>query len=209
MRRNGYTSSKTNAGAQVTRCRTLFIVSAPSGAGKRTILGKVFEKDPALTYSVSATTRPARKGEVEGRDYYFLSEEAFRERVDADDFAEWAEVHGNLYGTLRDELSRRLGTGKVVILELDVQGMRNVKAAWRNAASIFIMAPSMEELERRLRKRGTNDPADIALRMANALKEIEVRHTFDYIIVNDNLDEAVADMQAIIRAERCRSSKQP
>ncbi|HIJ64868.1 MAG TPA: guanylate kinase [Candidatus Hydrogenedentes bacterium] len=188
---------------------SLFVVSAPSGAGKRTILDTVFERDDGLAYAVSATTRPPRTGEVDGQNYFFLSEEAFRCRVKAGDFLEWAAVHGNLYGTLREELSKRLASGKDVVLELDVQGMRSVKAAWPDTVSVFVMAPSFEELERRLERRGANDPADTAVRLANARTEMDVRHEFDYIIVNDDLAEAVSDMEAIVRAARCRAAKQP
>ena len=189
--------------------RSLFVVSAPSGAGKRTILDKVFAEDDALAYVVSATTRTPRANEVEGRNYYFMSVDEFQSRIDADAFVEWAEVHGHLYGTLRDELAQRLASGKDVVLELDVQGMRQVQAARPDAVTVFVMAPSMAELERRLRERGANDSEDMALRLANARQEVAVRYEFEYIVVNDELARAVEDMRAIVRAARCRSIKQP
>lgn len=187
----------------------VFVVSAPSGAGKRTVLERVFAQDALLGFSVSATTRPPRKGEVHGKDYYFLDRDAFARRVQAGDFVEWAEVHGNAYGTLREELDRLLVSGKDTVLELDVQGMRNVRRIGLDAVTIFIMAPSVEELERRLRARGTDSADVIELRLANARAEIAARSEFDYVIVNDRLDDAAADLAAILRAERCRSSRQP
>jgi guanylate kinase len=187
---------------------TLFVVSAPSGGGKHVVLKGVFAEDASIEYSVSATTRAARPGEVDGRDYFFLTRDEFRRRVDLDDFLEWAEVHGNLYGTPREELSLRLASGKDVIMELDVQGMRSIRARMPEAVTVFIMAPSLEETEHRLRRRGVNTDQDIALRMNNARDEIAARNEYDYIIVNKNVDDAVADMRAIIRAERRRSTRQ-
>ncbi|MCC6489836.1 MAG: guanylate kinase [Candidatus Hydrogenedentes bacterium] len=186
----------------------VFVVSAPSGAGKRTVLERVFAQDTRLDLSISATTRPPRTGEVHGKDYYFLDREMFERRVEAGDFVEWAEVHGNLYGTLRDELDRLVASGKDTVLELDVQGMRNVKRIGLDAATIFIMAPSMAELERRLRARATDSAEVIDLRLANAREEIAARAEFDYVIVNDRVEEAAADLAAILRAERCRASRQ-
>lgn len=196
-----------NAGS--VRHGIVFVLSAPSGAGKRTVLKRVFEKDTRLGYSVSATTRPPRAGEVEGKDYYFLDRDTFDRRVSAGDFVEWAEVHGNLYGTLQEELERLTASGKDTVLELDVQGMRNLKTRGLDMVSVFVVAPSHEELERRLRSRGTDRPEVIELRLSNARNEIAARREFDYVIVNERLDEAVVDLQAIIRAERCRAHRQP
>lgn len=185
------------------------MVSAPSGAGKRTVLEKVLHKDPKLEYSVSATTRKPRPGEIEGQDYYFLSEDAFDRRVEEGAFVEWAEVHGNKYGTLMEDLERRMASGKDVILEVDVQGMRNLKNSGLDVVTIFIMPPSLEALEERLRGRGTDAADDVALRLRNAKEEMNARHAFDYIVINGDVDEAVRDVEAIIRAQRCRSHKQP
>lgn len=183
------------------------MVSAPSGAGKRTILERVRAKDADLGYSVSATTRPPRTGEVDGVDYHFLDRETFERRIASGDFLEWAEVHGNLYGTLREDLDRLLTSGKDAVLELDVQGMKNVKDAGMDVVTVFIMAPTLEELERRLQARGTDSPETIALRVANARAEIAARDRFDYVIVNERVGDATADLEAIIRAERRRSKR--
>jgi guanylate kinase len=185
------------------------VVSAPSGGGKRAVLAPVFQCDPLLEFSVSATTRAPRNGEVEGRDYYFLTREDFLRRIDAGGFVEWAEVHGNLYGTLREDLERRTESGKDVVLEIDVQGMRNIQKSGLEAVTVFIMPPSLRVLEKRLRRRGTESPEALALRLGNAREELAARHDFDYIVINDRLSKAVADMKAIIRAQRCRAEKQP
>ncbi len=185
----------------------LFVVSAPSGGGKRTIIARAQERAHglALQYSVSATSRRPRRDEVDGKDYIFLDREAFESRVAAGEFVEWAEVHGNLYGTLKSQLARCLAGGGEVLLEVDVQGMRSLRHVVGNVVTIFVMPPSLEALEARLRGRGANDDADLALRLANAREEMASCYEFDYIIVNDNLDEAVADFEAIVRAQRRRA----
>ena len=184
----------------------LLIISAPSGAGKLTLLNELRKrKADRFVTSISATTRKPRHGEKDGVDYYFLKREAFIARRDGGEFAEWAEVHGNLYGTLNAELDRCLETGKDAVLELDVQGMRNMKKARSDFVSVFLMPPSLEELERRLRSRGTDDDDVIALRLKNARVEIEERHAFDYIVVNDKIEAAASDLEAILRAEHCRA----
>lgn len=187
----------------------LMVISAPSGAGKLTLLNRLRETEAGLASTVSATTRPPRPGEIDGKDYHFLDRAAFEARVAAGAFVEWAEVHGNLYGTLASELDRCLATGGDVILELDVQGMRSLRARRPDTVAVFLMPPSIAELERRLRRRGTDDGDIIALRLANAEGEMAARHEFDYIVVNDALDRAAADMAAILRAERCRAHRQP
>lgn len=186
----------------------IIVISAPSGAGKLTLLTKVRETAAHLAAPVSATTRPQRNGEEDGRDYHFLSREEFEARLARNEFVEWAEVHGNLYGTLVEELERCMATGQDVLLELDVQGMRSLKQLFPDAVSIFLMPPSIEELERRLRRRGTDQEADIALRLRNAREEMAARSEFDYIIVNDQVERAAADMAAIMRAEHCRAHRQ-
>lgn len=187
----------------------VFVVSAPSGAGKATVIGRVLERDKRLAHTVSATTRRPRNGEVNGKDYHFLSEEAFRRRIAEGDFIEYAEVHGNLYGTLSDELERLFKAGKDGILELDVQGMRAMREAGLDVVTIFIMAPSIAELERRLVERGKDSAEEIARRVERARIEIESRHEYDYIIMNERVDEAAADLEAIVRAERRRATRQP
>ncbi len=187
----------------------LLVISAPSGAGKLTLLNEVRLRcaDQFVT-TVSATTRQPRTGEEHGVDYYFLDREAFIARRDRGEFVEWAEVHGNLYGTLNEELDRCLDTGKDVILELDVQGMKNLCHIREDVVSVFLMPPSLEELERRLRSRGTDDDDVIALRLKNARIEIAERQAFDYIVVNDKIEAAASDLEAIIRAEHCRAVRE-
>jgi guanylate kinase len=186
------------------------VISAPSGAGKLTLLNKVRESQAgSFVTTVSATTRAPRTGETEGKDYYFLDRKTFEERRGAGEFAEWAEVHGNLYGTLNSELDRCLATGKDVILELDVQGMESLKELRHDVVTVFLMPPSLEVLEARLRNRGTDKDDVIALRLKNAGDEMAQRHGFDYIVVNDKIDQAASELEAIIRAERCRAFRQP
>ena len=180
----------------------LYVISAPSGAGKNALLAEVRRRAARIASTVSATTRAPRPGERDGVDYHFLDRETFQRRVAAGEFAEWAEVHGNLYGTLRSELDRCLATGSDVILELDVQGMRSLKRLYSGVGTIFLAPPSMAELERRLRSRGTNDEADIVLRMRNAEKEMAARGEFQYIIVNDTIDRAAAEMVELLAARR-------
>lgn len=180
----------------------IIVVSAPSGAGKDSILVPVMESDPFLTVSISATTRAPRHGESDGLAYHFMSREEFAARRDRGEFAEWAEVHGNLYGTPKAELNRLMHCGKDVVLELDVQGKRNIEACGLNPLTIFIMPPSLSELEQRLRQRGTDTEKAIAIRLCNAEKEMEARNEFDNVIVNDVLTDAIAEFKAILEADR-------
>ena len=178
----------------------IFVFCAPSGAGKRTILNRVMSKDKKLKLAVSVTTRPPRAGEVDGVDYEFVDEEAFEKLIAEDALIEWASVHGNLYGTRRTELERVTGSGTDdAVLELDVQGMRNVRKAGLDAITIFIAPPSEKELERRIRARAADTESQIALRMNNAREEMAARGEFDHIIVNDDLDEAVAAVESVIQ----------
>lgn len=194
----------------MTKQGVLLVISAPSGAGKLTLLNKVRESQAgSFVTTVSATTRAPRTGEVDGEDYYFLTRDVFEAKRTAEEFVEWAEVHGNLYGTLYSELDRCLATGKDVILELDVQGMESLKEIRHDVVTVFLMPPSLEVLEERLRKRGTDEDDVIALRLKNAGDEMAQRHGFDYIVVNDKIDRAASDLEAIIRAERCRAFRQP
>jgi guanylate kinase len=182
----------------------LLVISAPSGAGKRTIIDALRRGRPDIETTISATTRAPRVGEIDGQDYYFLDRTEFERRRDVGRFVEWAEVHGNLYGTLEEELDRCLGRGADVLLELDVQGMRALRQLRRDAVSVFLMPPSLDELERRLRSRGTDREADIRLRLANARSEVAANREFDYIVINDEVERAAADLAAILRAEHCR-----
>jgi guanylate kinase len=186
----------------------LVIISAPSGTGKTTILKQLFAEVSGMTFSVSHTTRAPRAGERDGRDYYFVDQETFRRMRDEHAFLEWAEVHGNFYGTSRSEVDRHLRQGLDVILDIDVQGARQVReAAGRACFSIFIVPPSWEEQESRLRGRGTDAPETIRLRLQNARIEMRDAGLYDFLIVNDTVDRAVEALRSIIIAERCRTRR--
>jgi guanylate kinase len=183
----------------------LFVLSAPSGGGKTTILKKVMAGLPGLVFSVSHTTRPPRPGEVDGRDYHFVSQQEFQAMRGGtpSGFLEWAEVHGNLYGTDRAEVERQLQAGLDVILDIDVQGALQVQRA-AAPVMIFIAPPSLAELEARLRRRGTESEDTIRLRLDNARKELERIDRYEYLIINDRLEIAIDSLRSIIVAERCR-----
>lgn len=186
----------------------LFIISAPSGAGKTTILRQVMAELPGLAFSVSHTTRTPRAGEVNGRDYHFIDRQTFEQLRAAGDFLEWAEVHSNLYGTSRSAVAGQLAAGFDVILDIDVQGARQVRGIPELAAiSLFILPPSLAELEKRLSGRGTDGPEVIRLRLENAIREISESTGYDHRIINDKLDEAVEMVKAVILAARSRSGR--
>ena len=188
----------------------LFILSAPSGAGKTTLLKKVMADLPGLAFSVSHTTRMPRAGEVDGTDYHFVSRSQFEVMRDQGVFLEWAEVHGNLYGTSRPAVLTQLATGLDVILDIDVQGAAIIlNSAAIPAASLFISPPSLTELEQRLRGRETDSEETILLRLQNARKEIEAAADYEYLIVNDHLEQAVDTLRAIVIAERSRGHRLP
>ena len=176
----------------------LFVLSGPSGAGKGTILARVCEERPELGLTVSAATRKPRKGEIDGVSYHFMTEERFLELVNEGAFLEWANVHGNHYGTLNSEVDKYLDKGLSVFLEIDVQGAFAVRVKRPDAVLVFVEPPSADELERRLRGRGTEDEAAITLRLANALKEMELADRYDARIVNDDLEKAVNELLALI-----------
>lgn len=188
----------------------LFILSAPSGAGKTTLLKRVMADLPGLAFSVSHTTRLPRAGEVDGIDYHFVSRSRFEAMRDQGVFLEWAEVHGNLYGTSRPAVLSQLATGLDVILDIDVQGAAIIlNSAAIPAASLFISPPSLTELEQRLRGRETDSEETILLRLQNARKEIEAAADYEYLIVNDHLDQAIDTLRAIVIAERSRGHRLP
>ena len=183
----------------------LFIVCSPSGAGKTTLTRDLLQRFAGLTFSVSCTTRKARSGEVDGKDYFYITRDEFLKRTSQGAFLEWAEVHGNLYGTSLGELERARGEGKVgIVFDVDYQGARQIKAKLPSAVGIFILPPSMEELGRRLRGRGTDDEATIQRRFAKAKVEIENYRLFDYLIVNDDLDKSHLRLRSIVYAEATR-----
>ena len=187
---------------------TLFIVAAPSGAGKSTLVNALLEREPAISLSVSHTTRPPRTGEEYGRHYYFVERAEFEREIEEGIFLEHAEVHGNLYGTSRKTVSGLLGQGKDVLLEIDWQGAQQVRKTKADCVSVFILPPSRHELERRLRGRGSDSAEVIERRLHNSREEIAHAHEFDYIIVNDRFEDALGDLQAIVRAVRLRSELQ-
>ena len=177
----------------------IIIFSAPSGSGKSTLIGHLLKRFPQLEFSISATSRAPRGSEVNGKEYYFLSNEEFKNKVAADEFVEWEEVYaGTCYGTLRSELKRIWDQGHVIVFDVDVKGGVNLKKIFGDdALSIFIMPPSVEELRRRLEKRGTDTPETIAKRVAKAEEEITYAPLFDKIVVNDSLETAIADATRI------------
>jgi guanylate kinase len=179
----------------------IVVISGPSGAGKSTVATQVLEKSPGLVRAVSVTTRRPRVGDVDGEDYHFVSPEEFAARRDAGRFLEWAEVHGNLYGTEAEQVDLSIAGGRSVLLEIDVQGGRSVKAARPGAVLIFIFPPSDRILEERLRGRGTDDEAVILERLENARKELESAKNYDYRVVNDDLDRCIGEVLGIIADE--------
>jgi len=182
----------------------LFIISAPSGAGKTTLAHRIFQAVPDLRPSISYTTRTPRKGEVNGRDYYFVSEEQFTHMRSAGAFAEWAHVHEFFYGTPRAPLDEAVAQGRDLLLDIDVQGAEQLKATYPEAVSIFVLPPSWRELERRLRGRGTDHEEVITRRLQRAREEAREFSTYDYWIVNDSVEHAVSVLHAILTAERAR-----
>jgi len=185
--------------------KELFVVTGPPGAGKTTLCRAITESTENLTHSVSYTTRQPRPGEVDGRDYYFVSEERFLQMVAAGDFAEHARVHANLYGTSRRVLDEMVADGIDVILDIDTQGARQIRSSYPTAVFIFIMPPSLAILEERLRNRKSDREEDIRNRMKRAVDEIREYSLYDYIIVNRDFDRALSELRAIIGAEHCRS----
>jgi len=188
----------------------LFIVSSPSGGGKTTLIRRLLENPPGapLRFSVSHTTRPRRIGEQDGREYHFVSVEEFQRMVQRDEFLEHNEVHDNIYGTSKAEVLPRLAAGEDVVLDIDVQGARDVRRVYPESVSIFIVPSSPSELERRLTARGLDGPEAIRKRLINAAREIQEAPSFQYVIVNDDLDRATLELQSIVRARRLMPGRQ-
>jgi guanylate kinase len=185
----------------------LIIVSAPSGAGKTTIVGEALRRDPRVRPSISFTSRSPRPGETDGVHYHFVSPEAFDAMIARGEFLEWAEVHGRLYGTSRRLVERLRGEGHDVIMTIDVQGARQARDLFPDAVSVFILPPAFETLLDRLHGRGANLSDDLQVRLRNARTEIAECNNFDYVIINDALDHAVGELLAILVAERCRPTR--
>lgn len=187
---------------------TLFVVAAPSGAGKTSLVNALVERCTDLVLSVSHTTRPARPGEADGTHYHFVSDAEFDRMVEAGEFLEHATVYGSRYGTGRAELERSLAKGRDVILEIDWQGARQVRQAAPDALGIFILPPSREALVERLQGRGQDSSSVIESRMAKAQEEISHYGEFDFLVINDDFDQALADLEAILRTQRLRLPRQ-
>ena len=186
---------------------SIFIVSAPSGAGKTTMCKQIIRIVDNVKPSISYTTRPPRSGEVPDEDYCFVSEAEFRTMIDRGDFVEWALVHGNFYGTSRLKLKELISAGYDVLLDIDTQGARQIRKSFNNAVYIFILPPSMTELKRRLEGRMSNSVEDINRRLKRAVDEIREYNIYDYVIINDIIESSLKKLEAIIIAERLRSSK--
>ncbi len=180
------------------------IVSAPSGAGKTTIINRLLADDDKCEFVISTTTRKARNGETEGHSYYFTSIKDFKRSIDNNDFIEWSLVHQNYYGTTKKEFDRIVRIGKIPLFDVDVQGAGKFKKIFKKAIFIFIVPPSIEELRSRLINRGTDTDEEVNLRIQNALKELKKLKNYDYIIINNNIEEALLDFKAILRAELCK-----
>ncbi len=187
----------------------VFVVSSPSGGGKGTILADLSKRDARIRHAVSATTRAPREGDIDGRHYHFLSRERFERWIDEGRFVEWATVHGEYYGTLKSEVEEIFESGFDVVLELDVQGMRSVAKQRDDVVSIFIMPPSIEALEERLRGRGGLSEEELRLRLKNAEEEIEAKKEYDYLVLNDVLEDAVGAFETILSEAREKAMGQP
>ena len=186
----------------------LFIVAAPSGAGKTTLVRLLLEKDPEINVSISSTTRPPRAGESDGREYHFVDVQDFLEMVSRGEFLEWAEVHGNYYGTSKRWIEKEMEAGRDVLLEIDWQGAQQVRKVFPMAIGIFILPPSLDELKSRLSGRGTDSPETIARRFAAARDEMRHVDEFDYVIINDDLQQALGNLSSIVSASRLQYSTQ-
>lgn len=186
---------------------SLFIVSAPSGAGKTTLCRKLVSSLPNLQFSVSYTTRQPRKGEVNDRDYTFINSQDFRLMADKGEFIEWAEVHGALYGTSRKRLEELLDSGNDVILDIDTQGAMQIKERYKEGIYIFILPPSLETLKERLKNRMTDSKEEIGKRLGRAIAEIKTFDKYDYVIINDILEDALMEFEALVISQRVSIKK--
>lgn len=186
----------------------LFVVSSPSGGGKGTLIQRMLKKASKLSYSVSYTTRAPRYGEVNGREYFFVTPEEFERMAEAKEFLEWARVHNKFYGTSRSQVFREISEGRDIVLEVDVQGAASIRSQLPDAVSIFILPPSFEVLRQRLLARGTDSPEELDLRLRNAPVELKDYAAFQYLIINDDADRAADQLSAIVQAERARLHRQ-
>ncbi len=182
----------------------LLVISGPSASGKGTVCRKLLERNKDLIFSISATTRKARKGEIDGVNYFFIDEKTFDQMVSNGEFIEYALVHGNKYGTPKKFVIDQVNKGEIVLLEIDVQGALQIKELFDEAVFIFLLPPSMEELRNRIIKRGTESKEDIDIRMRNAVDELKLAYKYDYVVINDKVDEAVEKIETIIKAEKLK-----
>jgi guanylate kinase len=187
---------------------SIIVVSAPSGSGKSTLIRQLLARVPDLTFSVSYTTRPPRPGERNGRDYFFVSHDRFELLIARGEFIEWAKVHGNYYGTARKQILAARNAGRDILLDIDVQGHRQVRRQLPKAVSIFILPPSFQELERRLRRRHSDSPEAIQRRLSTARKEITHWPEYDYLVVNSHLHESARALRDVVLAARLRRDNQ-
>ncbi len=185
----------------------LIVISGASGTGKGTVCKKLLADLPKVAYSISATTRIPRPGEVDGREYYFLSAEEFKTWIAEEKFLEYANVYGNFYGTPLNKIEERLNRGEDILLEIDVQGALNVKKKCPDGIYIFLLPPSLYELKRRIEGRGTENPESLARRLKNAVAEIKIGLQYDYVVVNDTIDNAAAQIKSILAAERLKVAR--
>lgn len=186
----------------------LFIITSPSGGGKGTLIKEILRSTENISYSISFTTRKMREGEVHGKDYFFVSPDEFENLVRQGDFLEYANVHGNFYGTLHRQVKMETESGRDIILEIDVQGAESVKAKMPEAVSVFILPPSFDVLRQRLISRQTESEADLQLRLENAKTEVKYYKQFDYVIINEEKNKAVENLRSVISAERLRAIRQ-
>jgi guanylate kinase len=186
----------------------LIIISSPSGGGKGTLIKEILKKTPDIGYSVSYTTRQAREGEENGRDYLFVSYQEFSDLIKQNEFLEYAEVHGNFYGTSKTRVDHEIENGRDVILEIDVQGAESIVKSFPEAVSIFILPPTFEILRERLTRRATETNENLALRLKNSFGEVQKFKDFQYIVINDDKTKATNDLQTIILAERLKRVRQ-
>lgn len=186
----------------------LIVVSSPSGGGKGTLIDRVLQTVPGVSYSVSFTTRPPRAGEQNGREYFFVSETVFKEMIARGEFLEWADVYGHLYGTSHKQVEKDRDAGRDIILEIDVQGAESIRGLVHDAVTIFILPPSFELLRNRLIARATDSAADLEKRLHGAPSEVEQYRHFQYLILNDDINRASAQLAAVIYAERARRERQ-
>ncbi len=182
----------------------IFVISAPSGAGKTTLINRLLESDSSFMFSISTTTRSMRKDEVDGLHYHFTSREEFCEMIKNGEFVEWAEVYGNYYGTTKKEVDRIRKSGKIPLFDVDIQGSRSLKNQLQEGVFVFIIPPSLDVLKQRLVGRKTENRAELDLRMKNAYKEIAEYVNFDYVIINCDIDTAFQKLMSIVIAEKCR-----